>query len=334
MATGKYSDFNIIEEQFYGGMNDVIARNTAAFNGASNNAIRLVGRGAIGNFMEESFFTQMSGLVSRRDITSVSAATDIAFASDVQKYVKVNRKLGPVANTLDSLRKIGINSERMSFFVGQQAGQAKLVDWLDTLLVSGVTALAKTTSGGPSGNGSFLDKSSSASNTMQYSYLIDGLALFGDAGNDIAAWVMHSKAFYDLMKTNVSVATDRVAGATIYEGTAGTLGRPVIVTDSAKLINTDGITSGTDSYYTLGLTANGLVAFDSEEDIIVDDIVTGTENLIYRIQGEHAYNIQVKGLSYTNTGVNPADSALATAGNWTLKMTSVKSTGGFVIEHA
>lgn len=334
MAIGKYSDFNIIQEQFYGGMNDVIARNTNAFNGASAGAIRLVGRGALGNFMEESYFSQISGLISRRDITSVASVTDLAFASDVMKYVKVNRKLGPIANTIDSLRKIGINSERMSFYVGQQAGQAKLVDWLDTLLLCGVTALAKTTSGGPSGLGSFLDKSASASNTMQYDYLIDGLKLFGDAGNDVAAWVMHSKAFYDLMKTNVDVATDRVAGATIYQGTAGTLGRPVVVTDSAKLVNTDGITSGIDSYYTLGLTRDGLVAFDSEEDQIVGDTVTGLENLVYRIQGEHAYNVQVKGLSYTNAGINPADAALGTGSNWTLKMTSVKSTGGFVIEHA
>lgn len=334
MAVGTYTSFNIIEDQFYGGMNDIIARETNAFNGASANAIRLVNLASLGNFREESYFSQISSLISRRDITSTSDATDNPLASDVMKHVKVNRKLGPIANTIDSLKKIGISNERMSFLVGQQAAKAKLVDWLDTLLLCGVTALSKTTSGGPTGNGSFLDLSGSASNTLTYARLIQGLKLMGDAGKDTVAWVMHSKAYYDLMETNVGVATDRVAGATIYEGTAGTMGKPVVVTDSTDLIKTDGISSGVDSYYTMGLTVDALVALDSEEDTIVGDMITGKENLIFRIQGEHAYNVEVKGYSYTDTGINPADAALGTAANWTLKMNSIKSCGGFVVEHA
>ncbi len=326
MAIGKYTDFKIYEEEFYGGMNDVIARNADAFNGPSNNAIRLVRSSHVGNFLKEAYYTQIASLVARRDITSTSAATDKALGSDEVISPKLARGF-LVGNTLDSLKKIGASPQEMSFVVGQQVGQAKMVDWLDTLLTCGVTAVGKTAA-------SFYNKGSNAANTMQYNYLIEGMKLMGDQSRNLAAWVMHSKAYFDLMKTNISVATDRVAGATIYEGTTGTLGLPVVVTDSASLINTDGVTSGTDSYYCLGLVENGLAALESEETTVVSDIVTGLANLVYRVQGEHSFDASVKGISYTDTGVNPASAALATASNWTLKRASIKSAAGILIEHA
>jgi hypothetical protein len=200
-------------------------------------------------------------------------------------------------------------------------------DWLDTVLLCGVTAISKTAA-------SFYNKGSNASNTFRYDYLISGMALMGDQAGRIKALVMHSKAHFDLMGTNLDITADRVAGATIYDGTVGTMGLPVVVTDSASLINTDGITSGTDSYYTLGLVENGLAVVESEETTVVGEIVTGQENLYFRSQGEHSFDPSVKGLSYTDSGVNPQDSALSTASNWALKTTSVKSAAGFVIEHA
>lgn len=325
MAIGKYSDFKIYEEEFYGGMNDVIARNTAAFNGPSNNAIRLVRSNHAGNFLKEAYFTQISSLVARRDITSTAAATDAALASDEVISPKLARKF-MVANTLDSLKKIASSPEEFSFVVGEQVATAKMVDWLDTLLLCGVTAISKTAA-------SFADKTASGGSTLTYTYLIDGLTLMGDKSSRIVALAMHSKAYFDLMATNISTVIDRVAGATIYEGTVGTMGLPVVVTDSASLINTDGISSGTDSYYTVGLTENGLAAVESEETTVVSEIVTGLENLTFRAQGEHSFDVSVQGISYTDTGVNPADAALSTAGNWTLKRASVKSAAGFVIEH-
>lgn len=335
MAIGTYTSFRVYNDEFYGGMNETLEQNATAFNGASQNAIRLVTQAHKGHFHEDAFFTSIgSGLVSRRDISSTSAATDTPLASDTFIGPKLNRKVGPVANTIDSLRKIEISPERFSFLLGQQVAQAKLEDYLNTLITAGVACFLKTTSGGPSGLGSFIDKSGSASNILQYDYLAEGLQTFGDQQSRVVAWVMHSVAFLALIKESISIATDRVAGAAIYSGTAGTMGRPVIVTDSDNLIKADGISAGVDSYYTLGLTSDALVAMDSEEDEMVSDVVTGTENLVLRIQGEHAFNVGVKGFSYTSTTANPTNTAVGTGSNWTLKVDSVKSTGGFIIEHA
>ena len=323
---GVYSDFKIYEEEFYGGVNDVIARETNVFNGASANAIRLVGRQHVGNFLKEAYYAQISNLVTRRDITSTASVTDDELTSDEVISPKLNRRF-QVANTGDSLKKIGSDPREFSFILGEQVGKAKMVDWVDTLLLCGVTAIGKTAA-------SFYNKGSNAANTMRYDYLIEGMKLMGDQANRVQALVMHSKAYYDLMKTNIDVATDRVAGATIYQGTTGTLGLPVVVTDSASLINTDGVTSGTDSYYTLLLVENGVAALESETDTVIGEWVTGLENLVYRVQGEHAYDASVQGISYTDSGVNPADAALGTGSNWTLKRASIKSAAGVLIEHA
>lgn len=323
---GIFSDFTIYEEEFYGGMNDVIARNTTAFNGASANAIRLVQQAHVGNFLKEAYFAQIANLVTRRDITSTAAVTDDELTSSEVISPKLNRRF-QVANTLDSLKKIGSDPREFSFILGEQVGQAKMVDWLDTVLSCGVTAVGKTAA-------SFYNKGSNASNTMQYNYLIEAMKLMGDQSSRIKALAMHSKAYFDLMKTNITTVTDRVAGATIYEGTVGTLGLPVVVTDSASLINTDGVTSGTDSYYTMLLSENALSVLESETESVVGEFVTGNENLLYRVQGEHAYDASVMGISYTSSTANATDAALATAGNWTLKRASVKSAAGIVIEHA
>ena len=323
---GIYSDFKTYEEQFYGSYNDVIAQNVDVFNSGSGGAIQMVQAEHVGNFRKEAYFAQIANLVTRRDITSVASVTDDELTSDEVIEPKLARRF-QVANTFDSFRKIGASPEEFVSHVGEQAATAKMQDMLDTVLLCGVTALRKQTT-------TFHNRGSAAANTLRYTYLTQGLQKFGDKASQIVLWVFHSKSFTDLMETNISSLQNTTALPLVQDGITGTINRPYILTDSASLINTDGVTSGTDSYYTLGLTASGLAALMSEGDQVVLDTVTGNENLIYRVQGEYSYDAAVKGFSYTDSGVNPADAALGSTSNWTLKRASVKSTAGVVIEHA
>jgi hypothetical protein len=136
------------------------------------------------------------------------------------------------------------------------------------------------------------------------------------------------------MGNSLTTVTDTVAGQTIYAGTIGTMNRVAIVSDSPALINADGVTTGTDSYFTLGLTAGALRIKESEEFIYNAEVKNGLENLYLSFQGEHAYNVGVKGFSYTGTANNPDDTAFGNASNWTLASASVKDAAGFLIEHA
>ena len=181
----------------------------------------------------------------------------------------------------------------------------------------------------------YLDKTAETSKSLSYNYLVDLNASFGDKAGDIRAYAMHSVPFNQLFKdglTNYKI--ENVAGSQIVTGVPGSMGRAIIVTDSPSLIDATGGGTGPDvpSYFSLGLTENAIVIEESEEETMVGEIVTGKENLIYRVQGEHAFNVKVKGYSYTDAGINPDDTALAATANWTKKANDDKSTAGSTVE--
>ena len=103
---------------------------------------------------------------------------------------------------------------------------------------------------------------------------------------------------------------------------AYTLGRPVVVTDSPALL-------AGGNYSTLGLVAGAATVEESEGQTIMFEPVTGKENLVYRFQGEYAYNVGCLGFKWKKeAGENPADTALAAPANWTKNVSSDKLTAG------
>lgn len=327
MAIGKASDFKIYQDQFRGGVVETLTQVSNVFNGASNGAIRLGTMSSRGDYRYESFFANISSLVTRRDTTSVSSATDQAMSQDEMISVKLNRKIGPVANTFDSFRKILANNteQEASFIFGQQAGKAMQVDMLNAGLLAARAALD---------NQSAVTTTVATNGTLSTSALIDGMKLMGDAAGRVVAWVMHSKPFFDLVKEQVvTTKIDGVANVVLSTASPITLNRPVIVTDSDSLIVTSGSPVVTD-YYTLGLVAGGVDIENTEEEQVETDLVTGLENLVIRIQGEFAYNVGLKGFKWnvSGGGANPNDTALGTGSNWVPAMDSYKDWSGFVIQ--
>lgn len=329
MAIGLASDFTLYQEQFNGGLVETLVQNTAAFNAASMNTIRLTTRRSRGQYLQESFFTNISSLVTRQDTTAVTTVTDTALAQDENVSVKLNRKVGPVANTIDSFRKIsqsldGENGDQiLSFKLGGMIGKAMQVEWLDRGLESMVAATL---------NQSALSDTDGAATTIVSDKLVDGLALFGDAANRINMWVMHSKPFYDLVKDQMAGGITNVADVNFASATPLTLGRPVLVTDSESL-RSEGSPTGDFDYYTLGLSVDGIVLEDSEEQVMHSEVVTGLESLVVRLQGEFAFNCGLKGYKWdiSNGGANPTQATLTTGSNWDASATADKDRAGVII---
>lgn len=156
---------------------------------------------------------------------------------------------------------------------------------------------------------------------------MNGLAAFGDAASRIVVWVMHSKPYYDLVQSQITANIDGVSNFNVATATPITLNRPVLVTDSAELVNGS-------VYTTLGLTANAVTVEESETPIVHTEIITGLDSLVVRMQGEFAYNLGCKGFAWdvANGGVNPDDTALGTGSNWDSVMDSVKDLSGVAIQ--
>jgi hypothetical protein len=328
MAIGKASDFVVYQEQYQSGIVEVLTQNSKAFNDASRGAIVLNTISRRGDFSQAAFFSSVTNLISRRDTTSTSAATDLALAENEIISVKLNRKIGPVGQTRDAFRKIamGKTSEELSFILGQQSAIAMQLDMLNSALRATRSALA---------NQATNLYTVPTNGTLNTAGLVSGLSKFGDAADQVVAWIMHSKPYYDLVANQITANILNVSNFNVAQGQPVTMNRPVIVTDSDALVVSGGSGSTAfTNYYTLGLTVGGaLVESTEQEELVVIDI-TGLENLVVRYQGEFAYNLGVKGFKYdiTNGGANPADSAIATGSNWDTAMTSFKNWAGVTIQ--
>jgi hypothetical protein len=324
MAIGTKTDFKIYHDEFYGGMVEKIDQMINAFGAASNNAIRVVNERSRGDYQKDSFIKDISALVSRRDITSVAAATDTALTADELISVKLNRKIGPVAQTLDAWKKIGQDASEMSFVLGQMTAERKLKDYLNTALAALVAGIGNV-------SGLVNDYAATGTNkTLDTAQLVVGLSKMGDMSGQIVAWVTHSKSYFDLVTSQISANIFEVAGFAVRTGTPLTMNRPVIVTDAPALV----VSGAPNTYMTLGLVENAAVIMESEQSELVSEIVTGLENLVMRIQGEFAYNLGLKGFKWdvANGGANPADAAVATGTNWDKAVTSDKALAGILIK--
>lgn len=328
MATTLPSNMKFQDPHFYGGYSDVIQQAVEKFNGGSNGTITLTTNRKEGDFDYQSFFENAGGLVSRQDQTSISAATAIRLTQEENVGVKVNRKIGPVEWTRSSFKKAGLSEDAIRVAAGEQAARDVLADMLNNSIRAGRAALDNVA-------GSTVTVA--ADGTLTTTALNSGLALMGDQSDRVSAFVMHSKTYFDLVGYQIAPANngDIVANAAVMSGMPATLGRPIIVTDSDALIVNSGTgTSAVTDYYTLGLTGNALNVEDTEEEYVMLDMVTGLEQLVVRMQGEFAYNMNVKGFAWdvANGGKNPADAAVGTGSNWDATYADVKSRAGVVIQ--
>jgi len=325
---GTLSDFKIYSDEFFGGLTEVVEQSSIEMGSGSAGTINMISNNQRGEFETESFFTNINGLVSRRDNTSIAAVSDLDMAQGELVSVKVNTKIGPVAQTIDSFKKIGQDPSLMSFALGQMYGTDIVLDYLNTGLTAAVTAMKTET-------GMVLDivNSTETVKVPTYEYLVRGLALMGDRASRVKAWVMPSAVYFKLMEKAVTDKVTNVADVAIYQATIGSLNRPVLVTDSPALVDVDPAGDGSEPavYRILGLTSDALTLNQSEDSTIYSEIVTGKESLMMRLQGETAHTIGVKGFEYTGTA-NPDDAALAASANWSYSFQDVKSGPGFVIE--
>jgi hypothetical protein len=329
MAIATAANQVIRPEFFEAGFLQGVGQNIEVFNEQSNGTLQFETRDLEGDFAKTRFFDRISSLVTYRDDTSTSSVTSESLTTSDHIAVKTKRKIGPVENTVDSLETIASDEEEFSMMFGRQAGEDAAENYLNTALGSAVSALSNQ---GPN----YVDESGSSSNTLTHALLNDLLSAFGDARGDIVALVMHSKAFNDLVGNNISSSGDQTEFATIYREAPGSFQRPVVVTDSPDLINTDGISTGTDSYYTLGLQEGAMQVSESDSLRIFDEVETGSENVTFRAQGESAITLDMLGFTWdeTNGGRNPNDSALKTGSNWDTDHSEEKNRAGVVLEHA
>jgi len=328
MATTASGDVKIYEPQMQGAFIETIQQNVDAFNAASRGALPFRVRVQKGQYDYDAFFDEVSSIARRdpsADSSSSAAATKLT--QDDFIGVKLNRRNGPYEWNISSAKMAGFDPARFSIAVGEQTAVAVPQEMLDRALAAleakldAVAALEHDATDG----------------TLATADLNSGISKFGDASSRIVVWVMHSKVWFDLignqLASTASVFASNSFGATLYEGTPATLGRPVLVTDSASLVSNADVSTGDPRYSSLGLVAGALEIDITEPPLAVaEGPITGADNLYIRWQAEYSYNLKMKGCSYaTGSGANPTNATVATAGSWTTKIADNKLLPGVIV---
>lgn len=325
MAIGKASDMKVYHEEFQSGMVESVAQFLAIFNEGTRGAIRLIPNALKGDYSKAAFFKDVASLVTRRDATSTAAVTDLALTQDEVISVKLNRKAGPLAQTLDAIKKANLSEADASRAFGKLAGEQKMKDMVDAAIRSVGAAIGATTA-------MVSDVSVTVGTRVPATpaRLNTALALMQDAAQDVVCWVAHSQPNFDIIGGILAGSTTGLADvATIQGALPGYLGRPAVITDSAYLTFTDTYVK----YRTLGLVRDAVKVEESEEESFHTEIVSGLENLVRRWQAEYAFNVSCRGYKWdiTNGGANPSDATLATVTNWDKVATSNKHTPGVLL---
>ena len=287
------------------------------FNAASANALIMGNEVTIGDYLEEASYKLIAGLASRRNAYGSGAVADQALTQMKDVSVKVDGRIGPVVWTSEQFRRLGKSEEEAGLIIGEQAAEAMIQDYLNSVssaLVAAVAAQAALVHDGTAG-------------TVSLGGLNSGAAKFGDRSSALVCWLMHSKVWHDLIAEAITNTNNLFNIGNINVREDG-LGRRYIVTDSPSLI-----TAGApDTYHSLGLTV-GAAQVEARPLSSVTDDITGDENLMKRWQGEYSYMLGLKGYAWdqTNGGASPTDAAIGTGTNWDKIVTSDKDTAGVLV---
>ena len=294
---------------------ETIMQNVEAFTAGTNGAINLSTEMISGDMLEYSMLAEIANLVGSRNITAGTAAAVKTIDGRDENTIKVYWGTGAIEFKLVDAKRYGSDSAGFSAAIGEQIGKA-IVQYALNLGISAVRASIETEVTLVTGNGTA---------AITHTLLNSGLKPFGDARESIVAFVMNGATLTDLIGSALSSGGADVAYGTIYSGQTGTLNRPVFVTDSAGLNMAAGVA-------VLGLTRDAVRIIESEAREFVSELVSGRENLVWRIQSEGSFALNVKGYSWKKaSGTNPSMAAIATKANWEKKATDIKSTAGVII---
>ncbi len=302
---------------------EVIAQQVDLFNAASRNAIVLRTKRNNGDFALRSQFSEIAGLIRRRDVYASGTVNAVALAMLQEASVKVAAGTVPVAFNPSQFTWIQESPEVAGVVIGEQVAKGQFGDMLNTAikaLRAGIVNVGATT-----------NYTMPTQGTLTLNGLNHGAALFGDAAESIRAWVMHSKPLHDLYDAALTNSAQLFTFGTV-QVREDAFGRVFVVTDSPSLYGAVSSPDVTD-YYSLGLVENAAVVEDNGDFFSNLETSNGDENITRTWQGEWTFNLGLKGYTWDTSGggKSPTDTEIGTGSNWDKTATSIKNTAGVAV---
>jgi len=275
-----------------------------------------------GHFVNVRKFNELTGTASRMTsggsypINNATQSKDIAVilhliekfgAEDLAKVTSGQDITGAIAGLL------------AQYWVGQTRDKILIVLGALFNRVSGILATTNK-------NDVFVDQTTGKV-YLTPATAIDGLAKLGANMDDVDVWAMHSltRAALDkagFLETNVNTSAYGMIGA----ATKTFLGKPVFVDDSCTTF-AGSLATG---YRTYGLGRASL-ALGIQQAISTEQL--RSENAADLLVSQFHFAPHVRGVKWTSTTENPADTDLATVSNWALAYSNANKVRVIAIDH-
>jgi len=321
MAT--ISGISIYDKNVYSTWVEQVANRIDQINSRSANTIMVNNEGMMGQFSYEDFI-KVGGSIYSRDSASTSGVDFGAVTNG--DYIAVKKEFGWGVEVPAGVLQSGDKAiERYLIAVVSSYVDKKLEYELNT----GINACV----------GAMLNNSSVVNNVISAGVGLDTAGLFtinqtmgkfGDRRSAIKALVMTGMNLTRIAGQAITNSSYQINSATIYDGSAPTLGLPVIVIDAEGLFLDD----STDENYVLGLT-EGAIVIKEQNDITAESNNVGSkvQNIVNMMQFNGSFGLNLKGYKWNVTagGASPSDAAIATGTNWVQSTTSHKDTAGVIL---
>lgn len=319
------SDLAVFNEELYSTTTEILEQQVELFNAASRGALVLSARPFRGDFSETAMFAKVSGLVRRRNPYGSGAVPLKSLEHILDVMVKIAAGTPPLDVSPAQFRWIQQEPSVAAAVYAKQLAQDTLADMLNVSIGSLRAAIVNE------GADVVHDISADTDNKLSHIAMNDTVRLFGDAGNSILAWLMHSSPLYDLYGNALTNNESLFSYGTVNIA-SDPFGRVFVISDCPAFITGSGADS---KYHTLGLTAGAAVINMNDDMDTNTDTRNGDENIQRTMQSEWSYNLGLKGYSWdkTNGGKAPTDAALMTGTNWDRYVTDIKSTAGVAVIH-
>jgi hypothetical protein len=312
---------------------EAIAQQVNLFNTATRGGINLSSALNQGDFSDETLYARIPGLVRRRNAYVNTAVTAKELAMLLETSVKVDAGTPPVNIDPHWWQRILRSPEEAGVVLGKQLAEDTLQDFLNTGIAAYVGATLNVGASVVYDGTAVVNSDGGVASLNKFN---KGAALFGDRAQDIAAWVLHSKVWHDVVDRALTNTSQLFVFGTVKVMQDG-LGRPFVVSDSPSLIlpgdpEADPVT--TDTYYTAGLVPGAIVVEQNNDYLDNIETTNGNESINRTFQAQWSFNMAVKGYAWdkTNGGKSPSTAALATGTNWDRFATSTKDLAGVIVK--
>ncbi|MNG11108.1 hypothetical protein D3C84_946190 [compost metagenome] len=133
---------------------------------------------------------------------------------------------------------------------------------------------------------------------------------------------MDSATYFDMVDQAITEKVYEEAGVVIYGGQPGTMGKPVLVSDTIPAETIFGLQAGA-----VKITESQAPGFRSYN-------IDNQENLAMGFRAEGTFNMDLLGYSWKDStgGINPNLAAIGAGANWSKYATSDKVTAGVLID--